>query len=148
MGRALAGMLAIAVGSIITTAGCSAPKTPESFCAVYASEKSSYLTQNGDALKAIEGEDDAGAAGLKSLLALGTAMGDIVVMMDKLAQAAPDEIEPDIRNIHDQLQKQMENAGDNLDNPLAGLGSALSSGLLTAGSWQRFDSYVKNNCGG
>ena len=132
--------------SALILGGCSSPKTPESFCKVYHAEKAAYLEKNAAALKDVEGENDQGTAALKSLLALGTALGDIVVLMDKLAKAAPDDIEPDLRNIHDQLQKQLESAGDNIGNPLQGLGSSLASGLMTIGAWQRFDAYVRDNC--
>ncbi|WP_048545026.1 hypothetical protein [Nostocoides jenkinsii] len=143
--------IAACVGSLglvsaLVLGGCSSPKTPESFCKVYHAEKAAYLEKNAAALKDVEGENDQGTAALKSLLALGTALGDIVVLMDKLAKAAPDDIEPDLRNIHDQLQKQLESAGDNIGNPLQGLGSSLASGLMTIGSWQRFDAYVRDNC--
>lgn len=117
--------IAACVGSLglvsaLVLGGCSSPKTPESFCKVYHAEKAAYVEKNAAALKDVEGENDQGTAALKSLLALGTALGDIVVLMDKLAKAAPDDIEPDLRNIHDQLQKQLESAGDNIGNPLQG----------------------------
>lgn len=130
------------------TTGCAAPKTPESFCKVYRSEKSAYLDKYSEASKSLADADDSGAGALSALLMAGSALGDVVVMFDKLAKAAPEDIEPDVSNIHDQMQKQLEGAGDNLSNPFSGLGSVLAAGFLTAGSWQRFDAYVREHCDG
>ena len=77
-----------------------------------------------------------------SLLTVAAAPGDLVVLFDKLAKVAPDEIQSEVEAIHDSLKDQQDAMGDAIDNPLGAIGSSLISGLTNAGSYQAVDEYT------
>ena len=127
---------------------CGEERSPEAFCRVYHEEKSEYLakyhSRAGQAAEVSETDPLAGA-----LVALGSsveALGDVVVIFDRLQKVAPEDIEPDVTTIRDSLKKQIDNAGDTWDDPLGGLANGIVAGLATSGSWQRVGEYVTGNC--
>ncbi|GAA4803326.1 hypothetical protein ACFQ0K_12185 [Nocardioides caeni] len=132
------------------TAGATPPaRTADSFCATYWQEKDAYLAKYGARSDTVDqlSADDPLAAFLVSVSSLGEALGDVVIIFDKLEATAPDEIQPDVASIRDSLQKSIDSSGDAVDNPWGALLGSLVQGLTTQGSWQRLGDYVVDTCG-
>lgn len=134
---------------VATLGGCSAGRSVESFCSTYWEEKHAFQAKYNKAA------DDIEAAGDKDpLLGLlgGTAMmaqsiGDTVVLFDKLDKVAPDDIEPDVAAVRDNIKSQLEAVSGVASDPLGALVGSLFMGLTAGGSWQRVSDYVVANCG-
>lgn len=121
-------------------------RSVDAFCSTYQEQKAAYLARYGNAGQQADSGDPA-ADLLGSAVQLGSALGDIVIMFDKLSKVAPDDIEPDVSAIHDSLQKQIDGASGAVKDPLGTIGGGLLQGLTTIGSWQRLEDYVVANCG-
>jgi hypothetical protein len=147
----------VSVAALLPTAllsGCDVPligdeRSVESFCDTYWEQKDEYLTKYAERDEAIDaaGEEDPLLGVLAGLGTSMEALGDVVIIFDKLAKVAPDDIEPDVVAIRESLQKSIDNAGEAASNPLGALVGGLTSGLTTMGSWQRLSDYVVENCG-
>lgn len=141
--------LALAAALVAVLPGCAASRSPEQFCKVYWEEKESYLTKYENANEAIDaaGEKDPLLGGLAGLATGLQAVGDVVIIFEKLDKVAPDDIEPDVAAIRDSLKAQTEAASGAVDNPLGAIAGGLVSSLTTAGSWDRVSKYVVAECG-
>lgn len=136
----------VALSSGLTS--CGAERSPEAFCKVYDEEKTAYIAkynERNDQVQAMEGSDSL-AAFVVAGGSIFEALGDIVIIFDKLDKVAPDDIEPDVAAIRDALKKQNESAKDSYDDPLGSLLGGLVSGLTTSGSWTRVGDYVSEHC--
>ena len=136
----------VALSSGLTA--CGAERSPEAFCKVYDEEKTAYIAkynERNDQVQALEGSDSL-AAFVVAGGSIFEALGDIVIIFDKLDKVAPDDIEPDVAAIRDALKKQNESAKDSYDDPLGSLLGGLVSGLTTSGSWTRVGDYVSEHC--
>lgn len=146
-------VLAVVAGSV-AVAGCDVPligptRSAQSFCKVYWQQKHAYLAkydQRSSSLQKLSSTDPlAGTFG-----ALGSsleAVGDVVVIFDKLDKVAPDDIEPDVAAIRDALKKSVDDSGGALSDPLGTIAGNLALGLSTLGSWNRVGDYVVDRCG-
>lgn len=121
--------------------GCGQGRSAESFCATYDAEKTTFIERYGGGIQQT-GDELTDLIG--GLVMAGSLVGDMIIMFDKLAAVAPDDIRPDIEAIQDSLERQRDAAGS-LD-PLAILGTGLTSALTTGGSWQRVSDYITVNC--
>lgn len=121
--------------------GCGQGRSVESFCATYEAEKASFIERYGGG---VQETGDALTDLLGGVVMLGSLTGDVIIFFDKLAAVAPDDIQPDVEAIQESLERQRDAAGS-LD-PLAILGTGLTSALTTGGSWQRVSDYITVNC--
>jgi hypothetical protein len=122
-------------------AGGGSERSAESYCDVWKRE----ATRLHDKYQAAADGTDADPFG--SLLTVAAAPGDLVVLFDKLAKVAPDEIQSEVETIHDSLKDQQDAMGDAIDNPIGAIGSSLISGLTNAGSYQAVEEYTTEHCG-
>ncbi len=129
------------VVAIATITGCGQSRSVESFCETYQNEKTAYLERYGGGVTST-GDDLTDV--FNGILTLGSAMGDVIIIFEKLADVAPDEIAPDVEAIHESLERQRDSAGS-LD-PIEILGTGLTSAIMTGGSWQRVSDYIALNC--
>ena len=118
------------------------------FRQTYNQQKTAYLAKYNaidSQLNADENSDPLAAAfgGLGSSL---EAMGDVVVIFDRLDQVAPSDIEPDVKAIYNSLVNEENDMSNAASNPLGALAGGLVTGLMTSGSWQRVGDYVTANC--
>lgn len=119
--------------------GCGGPSpTTAGFCSVYHQQEQQYLAQYNH---------PSSSNGLTDLVDLIGAMSDWVPIFEKLDQAAPPSIEPDVHNILDALKQQEQAAGQEVTNPLAGLASGLDAALMSSASWQNLNTFIARNCG-
>jgi hypothetical protein len=82
----------------------------------------------------------------ETLANLLSASGDMAVIFDHMAQAAPVDIRPDTEAVRDSLKKAQDAQGDAVMNPLKAILSGAVTGLSSAGSWDRVETYLNNNC--
>jgi hypothetical protein len=151
--RATTAALALATTASLCSA-CDIPligdgRSVESFCSTYWDQKEAYLDKYATRSQqvAAAGEQDPLLGVIGGLGSSIEAMGDVVIIFEKLDKVAPDDIEPDVAAIRDALKESVNNAGEAVSNPLAALAGGLMSGLATMGSWQRLGDYVVTNCG-
>jgi len=151
LGRTGPNVLAVIVVMATLSSGltsCGAERSPQAFCKVYDEEKAAYIAkynERNDQVQALE-ESDSLAAFMVAGGSIFEALGDIVIIFDKLDKVAPDDIEPDVAAIRDALKKQNESAKDSYNDPIGSLLGGLVSGLTTSGSWTRVGDYVTENC--
>jgi hypothetical protein len=129
----------VGAAMLSVTCGCSSgqPKTAAGFCQVYRQQKHQYLASYGTPA----------SGGLAELGQLVGAMSDWVPIFEALDQAAPPDIEPDVHNIVDSLKQEEQDAGQEATNPLGGLASSLTAGLMSTASWEKVSIYIEQNCG-
>ena len=135
-----AGAIAVLVPLMaLIISGCSgSPRTTAGFCSVYHQQEQQYLAQYNH---------PSSSDGLGDLVDLIGAVSDWVPIFEKLDQAAPPSIEPDVQNILDSLKQEDQAAGQEVTNPLAGLASGLDAALMSSASWQNLNTFIEQNCG-
>jgi hypothetical protein len=142
----------LAIGLVaagLLAAGCSGAETRsvENYCTTYEAEKKAYLDKYAELSRTANEQEDPLLAVVISAGAGIASIGDARAIFDKLADVAPQEIQPDVETVRDSLQQSIDDAGEALDNPLSGLGKALLNGLTSAGSWDRVGAWTEENCG-
>jgi hypothetical protein len=135
-----AGVIAVVVSLMsLIISGCSGPPpTTAGFCSVYHQQEQQYLAQYNH---------PSSSDGLADLVSLIGAVSDWVPIFEKLDQAAPPSIEPDVHNVLDSLKQEQQAAGQEITNPLAGLASGLEAALMSSASWQNLNTFIAQNCG-
>jgi len=125
----IAGLLAV-----LPLASCSSESSEnsvEAYCGTLNEHKRSYLASMEAASNPASAADILGGV---------AAVGDLKIMWSELADVSPDEIRADTENVRD-TWADVENAAVNGD-----WASALLTGLLNAGSFQRVDAFVREHC--
>jgi hypothetical protein len=138
-GRRLAGAaFSIALATVMVN-GCGSPApTTAGFCKVYHQQENEYLRQYGTPA----------GNGLGDLVQMVGAISDWVPIFEKLDQAAPPSIEPDVKNILDSLKQQEQAAGQEASDPLGALSAGLLAGLMASASWENLSNFVSQHCEG
>lgn len=141
MRRVVTGPIATAglgIAVAVVGAGCgSPPPTAAGFCQVYHQQERQYLTQYGHSSPSQPLQDLANAIG---------AMSDWVPIFERLDQAAPPSIEPDVQNILDALKQEQQAAGQEFSNPLGALASGLAASMMSSASWDHLTTYIEQHC--
>jgi hypothetical protein len=134
------GAIAVVVSlTALIITGCGGPpRTTAGFCSVYHQQEQQYLAQYNR---------PSSSDGLADLVDLIGAVSDWVPIFEKLDQAAPQPIEPDVQNILDSLKQEEQATGQELTNPLAGLASGLEAAMMSSASWQNLNTFIEQNCG-
>lgn len=131
--------VAVLVASLV--GACAEDRSVEAFCETFDLHKERYLSAGNEAARQAEGGNViGGAAGIIS------ALGDLQIMWDELADVAPEDIRADVEAIRDANQEQMDSLSDTVDNPLGAIASGIVGGLLSSGSYSRVDAYIRDNC--
>jgi hypothetical protein len=65
----------------------------------------------------------------------------------QLDAVAPQSIEPDVAQIQQAFQQEINNAGQDITNPIAGLIGGLASSIETAPAWTAVNNWTNANCG-
>ena len=129
---------AVVILAALAVAGCGEqPRTAAGFCKVYYQQKQQYLSSYGNSPP---------NQPLRDLANLIGAMSDWVPIFEKLGQAAPPSIEPDVSNIVDALKQEQQAAGQEFSNPLGALGQGLEAALMSTASWDHVDAYIQKYC--
>ncbi|MGY1728095.1 hypothetical protein ACI79J_14090 [Geodermatophilus sp. SYSU D01062] len=133
------GLVAVSV----TLTACGQGRSVEAYCDVFYGEGQELR----DAWTQAGNTDDP----LAGMAAMFSAPRDLATFFGRLAEVAPDEIEPDVAALHDAFQEQADSlgsqAGELMDNPLGALAGAFAAGLSTSGAEQRVNQYTLDNCG-
>lgn len=123
--------------TMVIISACSSPsRTTAGFCKVYHQQEAQYLGKYST---------PAGNT-LADLVQLVSAISDWVPIFDKLDQASPPSIEPDVKNVLDSLKQQEQAVGQEASDPLGGLASGLMAGLMSTASWNNVDSFISEHC--
>lgn len=123
----------------LTISGCGgSPRTTAGFCSTYHQQEQQYLAQYNH---------PSTTDGLSDLVDLIGAVSDWVPIFEKLDQAAPPVIEPDVQNVLDSLKQEEQATGQEATNPLAGLASGLEAAMMSSASWQNLNTFIRQNCG-
>ncbi|GAA4473756.1 hypothetical protein GCM10023190_06460 [Enteractinococcus fodinae] len=83
---------------------------------------------------------------ISGIVTLIAAMGDLNRMWEEAAEVAPEDIQTDVEAVRDAWAQQLETAEKMASDPLGGLASSLMTGITSAGSMQRVDTYTAENC--
>lgn len=142
--RLLGSMVLVLVLPVMVTA-CSAARTSENFCSVMDKHKQRYEAAMAEAASAMNGTDASSL--LKGVAKMTSAVGDLQVMWDELANVAPGDIQPDVEVVRDTNKKELDLLKDAADDPLGVLASGLLSGLTSSGSFERVNRYSADHCG-
>lgn len=128
-------------------AACVPQRSPEAFCDTYWEQKQEYVSKYSEAEEALEQVEDPLLGALGGAGMMAQAIGDVVIIFERLEAVAPEEIRPDVAAIRDSLKSQVDSAGEMATNPLGAIAGGLFSALATGGSWQRVSEYVVEQCG-
>lgn len=123
---------------------CGTERSPEAFCSTMEKHKVRYLDRMGQADEAMRSGDS--LTGLVGLATGVSAFADLTQMWEELADVSPDEIKPDVEDVRDAFQKQLDSMGQAAENPLGALVSNLSTGLAVSGAMQRVDTFTRDQC--
>lgn len=129
-GRPVASFALISILATASLTACSQRST-EAFCSTMEEHKTRYLEAWSQA---------SGEGAVAGLVGGASAVGDLKIMWDELAEVAPDEIRPDAEAVRD-AWKQQEDAAKNGDWM-----GAVAGGLMNSGSMSRVDQYARENC--
>lgn len=95
-----------------------------------------------------DAQDGGGAdAGFSALVQLLAAPNDISHLMKQMSAVAPLTVADDFDKIAATLDELADSYGDTISNPLKALASNMGSALAAAGSYQRVDKFLAENCG-
>lgn len=134
----------VVVGMVAVSAGAAywllirSDRSVEAFCRTYAEEKARIGQQ-------LPSSDTDLLSGLVGGL---SAIGELPVMFDRLDKVAPDDIEPDVAAVRDSLRQQIETAKGAATDPLGAIASGTVGAAMNAGSYDRVNRYVAQNCHG
>jgi hypothetical protein len=135
--------------SLAALAGCGgeAKRSVAGYCDTYAEQKAAYIEKYSERGELVESTEDPLASLLLAAVTTAEALGDIRIMFDKLSEVSPEEITPDINEIRDSMNDQLDSISGIGGNPLLTIAGSLFRGLVSAGSWRRFSDYTVENCG-
>lgn len=137
--------LLLSLALLTSLSACSAPRTPEGFCSVVDKHRQRYEAAMSDAQSVLQGGDATSlVAGLAKVI---SAVGDLQIMWNDLADAAPEDIRSDVEAVRDNNQKQLDALKNASSDPIGVLTSGVLSGLTASGSYQRVDQYAAEHCG-
>lgn len=142
----------MATGAILLAAcsGSEPTRSVTNFCNTYNTEKANFQSkyaplESGD-------QPQNGEAVLTDLIMGFQSLGDVSVILTKLDNVAPSDIEPDVAAVLDSWKGMQDSLGDEASNVLnpGGLLGAMLKGLLASvesgGSWNRVGDYIEKNC--
>jgi len=132
-------LLAIA----LVASSCSDGRSVEALCTTFEEETDRLNEKYNERAALVDSQE--GLLGLG--LALGSlleAQGDLVVFLDRLERAAPEEIAPDVAAVRDAVRKQAD-ATTNGD-PLQMLLEGAVTAFQISGPAGRVDTYLRENC--
>jgi hypothetical protein len=132
-------MVSLVAAAVLTSCG-GAERTSEAYCRAF------YATAAPIREGYVEADENLEEDPIGSILTLLGSPGDMVVIFDNMAAHAPDEIRADTEAARDALKDQQDSLGDALSDPLGAIGSGVISGLTSAGSFSRVDSYLAEHC--
>jgi hypothetical protein len=127
--------------TVAVLSACGGPeRSPEAYCRAFYESAAPLRDEYVEAEESVE-EDPLGA-----IATILKSPGDLKVMLDRMAEHAPDEIKSDTEAARDAMAEQQEALGDALSDPLAAIGGSLAAGLTSSGSFSRVDSYLGEHC--
>jgi hypothetical protein len=84
---------------------------------------------------------------LGALVSLVAAPSQMATLFGQLDEVAPQSIEPDVAQIQQALQQEVNNAGQDITNPIVGVIGGLASSIATAPAWTAVNHWTDTNCG-
>lgn len=136
----------VGVALLAGLTGCGGQeRSPEAFCEVMDKHRERYEESAGQAMDLVERGDGLGLLGGAAQMV--SALGDLQLMWDELAEVAPEEIRADIEVVRDNNKAQLENAKKAVEDPLGALVGGLAGGLFNSGSYTRVNDYAGEHCG-
>jgi len=138
---ALAGALALSVVSI-GLGGCSSEtRSVTAYCQTFYQKGTQLRSQFQGAANNMSRNP---LAGIVSLL---TAPSQLATFFGELDKVAPPEIEPQVAQIQQAFQQEVDNATKDITNPVGGIISGLASAIATGPAWTQVGSWTGANCG-
>lgn len=143
MDRSLKSRAAIGLTSLALMAlpGCGNERSVEAFCGVHDEYKARYLA----AFEAFDPEAS-GPEVIANLLGIGSVIGDLANMWEKLAQVAPDDISAEVDSVSTGWQKMTDKTSAMAEHPMSAGISITTTALQISGPMGRTDAYVRENC--
>jgi hypothetical protein len=138
--------IAIVASTMLSGCGGGPQRSASSYCTTFEDQAVRLRSKYESRLESVKEQSD-GFMGL--IVAMGTvfeAQGDLVVLFDKLADHAPDEIVSETEAVRDSFKAQIDSGGKAVSDPLGALTSGLVSGLTSMGSMAAVESYIQDNC--
>ncbi len=125
---------------------CSAGRSTEAFCDTFNSETERLAEKYRVQAAEISELQDPLFEVFAGMGALLEAQGDQVVMLERLADVAPEEIRHDVEAIRDSAKQQLELTQAAAGNPIASLFGGLAAGSQSLGSARQVDAFLIQNC--
>ena len=138
---------AILIAVLVTlAAACSPGRSTEAFCDTFHSETERLGDKYNAQADQISQMQDPFLGLFASMGALLEAQGDQVVMLQRLADVAPEEIRADVEAVRDSAERQLEITQAAAGNPLMSLFAGLTAGSQSLGSARQVDAFLIENC--
>ena len=139
-------MVAVTLALSVLVSGCAAGgRTPKAFCDTLDKHRVQYETAMAEAQQAVS---DGGIAGLfGGATKAVSAITDLQLMWEDLAEVAPDEIAGDVLTIRDDNAELLRKVKDNPTDLLGLAASGLARGMSGSASYERFHAYAIEHCG-
>lgn len=140
--------------AVLATTGCmgSGP-TVEGFCSTYHKEKVQFTSKYASSGRPIAQNDPHATAKIVvDLLMAVQSLGDAKVILQKLDDAAPKDIKPDMDTVLESWKSTQGTLGDeasHIFSPTSMFGDVIKGMLASVesnGSWQRVGDYITKNC--
>jgi hypothetical protein len=133
----------VLVAACLPLSACGAGRSAAAVCSVWDTE--------GLALHERYEQDAKGAKGfagmMTDLVSVLGAPNELAHMMNRMAQVAPSEVEPDFESMAQDFKKLSESESTAVTDPLGTIGGNLLAGLASEGSFNRVNSFISSNCG-
>lgn len=144
-GRARAPFLTVAALLLvaITLDGCCSTSTRSvaSYC-------QTFYQQGTQLRNGWQSADDAMSQDpLGGLITVAAVPSQLATFFGQLDSVAPQSIEPDVSQIQQALQQEVNNAGQDITNPISGLIGGLASSIETAPAWAAVNNWTDSHCG-
>lgn len=133
---------ATALTAALVLTACGDGRSPAAFCDTMAEHRERYTAAMHSAQGQVGQGDAAGLLG--GTVQAFTALADLQVMWNELAEVAPEEIRVDVERIRDTSQKQLDALGEG--SLLSSITSGVVSGLSSTGSYGRVDEFTRIHC--
>ena len=145
--RGATGALLVAVAMLLLTAvafgGCSSasPSSVAAYCHTFY-QQGTQLRNQWQSVDNNMNQDP-----LEGIVTVIAVPGQLASFFGQLEAAAPSSIEPEVAQIQQAFQNEVNDAGQNVTDPIAGLIGGLASSIETAPAWTAVNNWTEANCG-
>jgi len=135
----LAALVAVALSGGLLSGCTSSTNSVDAYCRTFYQQGTQFRNQfssNGSSSGSLDG-----------FISLLTAPSQLATFFGNLAAVAPASIQPQVTQIQQAFQQEVNDVGQDISDPAAGLLSGLASAVETGPAWNAVNNWTEANCG-